>query len=626
MHFKLRLIPAAAAAVLLAACGGGGGAPSAPNYTPTSGVALDGYLQFSTVTCDLNDNGVADKGEPIAVTLGGDSDSGQFTFAQGCSHSVLASGGTNADTGLMFTGQLRSPAGAKVISPLTTLVKSGMSEAQLAAALSLPVGSDLLNTDPIAQADMSTYKATLAVQQLMQKTTEMLAGLSGSVGSAAVHPVYAEVAKAFATTMAAGSTSSPVLLSGTGNLDADVMSALVLKAAQNVEQSDATPLAVKTALAEVHLPTLASIAAPAMKVQAQTLLTASNAQDLATKTKAAQESTYITAYVNSVKAQIGEELDETTLADLSDQLSTDVETGTSSIEVAGSGTVLVSFDEDTSVFADPGDPPKSGVYGSAALDVGAGPSGGGSGDVMKISKDGAKSDLYGGVYFAVEPIAFTQTRKKLSAKVYASLANTTVKLKVESSAGSLEVDSTPTGEAGTWSTVTWDFAALDLSNSYTTIAITPWVTADGFGTYYFDNVSVSKVGDSITVSVPTSGSNAKLYGVSTDGAKKAVIDFTSSVANVSHTVNASGSNSILLGDMVNYAINQVSNDFTGITGLRGTYKVKLVVTDLPLRKADGSAFSAFTVNVPTALDANGEPSSTMPLTGYGIEGYITLTN
>ena len=55
MHFKLRLIPAVTAAVLLVACGGGGNPSStAVTYTPTGGIALDGYLQFAKVVCDTN--------------------------------------------------------------------------------------------------------------------------------------------------------------------------------------------------------------------------------------------------------------------------------------------------------------------------------------------------------------------------------------------------------------------------------------------------------------------------------------------------------------------------------------------------------------------------------------------
>jgi hypothetical protein len=95
---------------------------------------------------------------------------------------------------------------------------------------------------------------------------------------------------------------------------------------------------------------------------------------------------------------------------------------------------------------------------------------------------------------------------------------------------------------------------------------------------------------------------------------------------VHNTLTTSGINSILLGDVVNYTINNVSNDFTGITGLRGTYKVSIVVSDLPLRKADGSQFKPLTISVPTTLDSKGTPTVVRPVTGWGLEGYITLTN
>jgi len=142
---------------------------------------------------------------------------------------------------------------------------------------------------------------------------------------------------------------------------------------------------------------------------------------------------------------------------------------------------------------------------------------------------------------------------------------------------------------------------------------------------YIENVSISKVGNAITIAVPSPAS-AKVYGVSGDGQKKAVIDFATGVANVSNTLNTSGLNSILLGDMINYTINNVSNDFTGITALRGTYKVSIVVSDLPLRKADGSLFTPLTINVPTTLGTGGAITASRPVTGYGLEGFITLTD
>jgi hypothetical protein len=152
-------------------------------------------------------------------------------------------------------------------------------------------------------------------------------------------------------------------------------------------------------------------------------------------------------------------------------------------------------------------------------------------------------------------------------------------------------------------------------------------TANGKGEVraYIENVGISKSGSAITIAVP-SPATAKVYGVSSDGQKKAVIDFATGVASVANTLTSNGLNSILLGDVVNYAINKVSNDFTGITGLRGTYKVSIVITDLPLRKTDGSLFTPLVISVPTTLDSSGSVTVSTPVTGWGLEGYITLTD
>jgi hypothetical protein len=731
MHFKLRLIPAATAAVLLVACGGGSNSPlTAASYTPSSGIAVDGYLRFSKVVCDTNDNGVRDATEPSVYTLGSSADSGKFTFPQGCaSHALFVTEGTNADTGLMFTGMLMAPAGATVVSPLTTLMAAGMTQAQVIIALGLPAGTDLMHTDPLAQTDLTTYKKAQVVQQILQKSAELLAGMASLTGSVVNESLYAGMAVAFATALKASSSPLiPVVAGGaTPVVDVAVLQSLLtaaVQAGQQILASGQFGTAAQTALSGIDLSAMAAVVAPALQVQAQTLLVAPDA-DLTARTSAAQSSTYITDYIKSIETQLAgsttSPVDPTVIAALSATLASDVATGHNSIAVGAADTVLVTFDETTSVFADPN---TSGVYGSAALTVGPGPAGGGSSNVMTIAKDPSKSDAFGGVFFAVPKIPFAATQKKISAKVYSSNANATVLLKLQvTPTDTVEVASTPTGAANTWSTVTWDFSAVDITKSYTTMAITPYVTTAGFGTYYIDditllaaptasttgdyltvannaisltdrgvttplsltafqatpgvsvkwplsspatlnvtlaqvgnftlastqtlkaavqiaetgggqgkvmayidNVSVSKTGSNITISVPTSGSAAKVYGVSTDGAKKAVIDFSNSVKNVTNTLSLSGANSILFGDMVNYAINNVSNDFTGITGLRGTYKVTIVVSDLPLKKADGSAFAPFTINVPTTLDASGAATSTVPVTGLGLEGYITLTN
>ena len=119
-----------------------------------------------------------------------------------------------------------------------------------------------------------------------------------------------------------------------------------------------------------------------------------------------------------------------------------------------------------------------------------------------------------------------------------------------------------------------------------------------------------------------------MYGVSSDARKKAVIDFASSVAGVRNTLRlgAANLNDIVFGSVVNYAINQVSNDFTGIYGLRGKYKVSVVVNGLPLRQADGSALPQVSITVPTALNQTGGTTASKTVSGPGLVGYITLTN
>lgn len=116
--------------------------------------------------------------------------------------------------------------------------------------------------------------------------------------------------------------------------------------------------------------------------------------------------------------------------------------------------------------------------------------------------------------------------------------------------------------------------------------------------------------------------------MSSDGKKKAVIDFAGSVAGIRNTLATllGSSNSILLGSVVNYAINKVSNDFTGIYSLRGKYKMTVVINGPPLSHADGSSLPALSVVVPTQLSSSGGVAASRSITGAGRVGYITLTD
>jgi hypothetical protein len=152
----------------------------------------------------------------------------------------------------------------------------------------------------------------------------------------------------------------------------------------------------------------------------------------------------------------------------------------------------LSFDESTAKFGD------LGAYGGALPDVVAGPTGG-SGKALKIAKPaGAGNQVWGGTYFTVPRVPLTTTQKTITARVYSTVPNAVVMLKIEKPNGSsnpctecTEAASTIVTQANTWTTVTWDFSAAVLSRDHTVIAFTPDPsrTLDG-AIYYIDELNI----------------------------------------------------------------------------------------------------------------------------------------
>jgi hypothetical protein len=737
MQFKLRHIPAAAATVVLAACGGGnGGVPSTPTPTPTSGVAVDGYLQSSKVVCDTNGNGVADAGEIFVFTLA----DGTFRFADGCKSGVIVSGGKNADTGLMFVGVLKAPAGATVASPLTTLMAAGMSQSQINTALGLPANTDLLNTDPAASTggklnNPDLLKKTLAVQQLMQKVAEMSGGLAGDSSSATLMPIYADVAVSFANSLKNGVK----LNSEDGTLDSAMVNTMVKSAISSVMTSSAVPAAVKTALTNAGgASVLADVTSTSLKVQADAILKATEAT-LTAVTKDRQGNESIS---ESVKKAVddGKLNANTSTADAA-KLSKETETTAAAptpsptpppaptpppTPTPSPTTTLATFDETVA--------PAITAFGGTVISLDAGPTGG-SGKALKISRNGGEP--WAGTWVAVPAIQSTAGAVTVSARVYSPTAGIKMVAKAEyaENTGSGDTQATTTVVQG-WQTLSWNFTNLDSSKVYNRFVLIPnlgnvdtdktyylddisasgssqgggtptpaptptptdylyladnaislfngtttasysmsafqsaggisvkWPMADNaalklnlaeVGNFtlapgqkltaamqitetkaggkgeikgYIDNVSVTKSGKNVMLVVPNVASaDAKMYGVSSDGNVKAVINFSNAVAGITNTLSAAAAmvNSITLGNVVNYAVNNVSNDFNGMNALRGKYKVTIVVTELPLRQVDGTKFTPITIEVPTKM-TGGQPSDIKPVTGWGLEGYITLTD
>lgn len=172
-------------ALALAACGGGGGS-NGPGAT--KGVAVDGYLEGSTIVCDKNGNGIADAGEPTTTT----GENGAYRFSSFCNGQTILSGGVNKvdeDTSYPFTGVLKAPKGSSVITPLTTLIAEiagpdasaadiEATQKVVAVLLGLPEDTDLTKLDPIAEAEKDggnadLLKTTMAVQQTIAELTKL---------------------------------------------------------------------------------------------------------------------------------------------------------------------------------------------------------------------------------------------------------------------------------------------------------------------------------------------------------------------------------------------------------------------------------------------------------------------
>ena len=727
MQYVLRSISAAAAACLLASCGGGsaeappGAIPVTPAATPTSGRAVDGYLSGATVVCDSNANGLADAGE---VTVSTDT-TGLFTFGAGCTAALIASGGTSIDTGLPFRGKLRAPAGATVISPLTTLLSQGMTLAQVNTSAGLPAGTALTTTDPalrtngsLANADLA--RRTLVMQQLMQQLTDMFTGLVGSSTAATQQAVYGEVAAAVATLLAGGGA-----LMGSSAVDATLINSLAKAATQRIAASTTVAADVKTAVTALNADALAQVVGGGLKLQTDALL-AATAATLVDVTRTQQADARIASFVTANKAALGNPPGAATAA-LATALTAQISGAAAALAVGPNGE-LVTFEESPA-------PVLTGFGGAEDASIVADPAGG-TGKVAKIIK-ATGSETWAGTTLSLGPnqsiatIPFAVGATSLRARVWSPDAGIPIRLKVENAANSgqsVETEATVTTAAG-WQVLTWNFAnpaagtaALNLATTYNKASIffdfgkagtgksyyvddlsfgagpavitdylfinnnsistvngststaytmaqfqsaagisVSWplpspmtlrvglsevgsyavpgtisaavaiseVKAGGLGeaSAYIDTVNLVKTAGGLQITIPKSAGSL-MYAVSSDGKKKAIIDFGANVAGITNTLKTAlaSSNSIILGEVVNFGINKVSNDFTGIYGLRGKYKVTIVLTGLPLRQADGTAMPPTTVVVPTAINSSGAVTTSKTVTGIGLTGYITLTD
>lgn len=164
----------------------------------------------------------------------------------------------------------------------------------------------------------------------------------------------------------------------------------------------------------------------------------------------------------------------------------------------------ISFDENPVIVTD------IGAYGGAQPEVAAAPAGG-SANALKIAKPaGQGNETWGGTYFTVPRVPFTSNQKAITARVYSTVANAVIRLKVEVPKGaSIEVEGTTVEKANTWTTVTWNFSSADLAANYTVLAVTPDVSRalDG-AAYYIDDINVVNTPASSVVTFASNFSGA----------------------------------------------------------------------------------------------------------------------
>lgn len=476
-------LAACALAVLLSACGGGDASAPGAGSTRSTGFAIDGYLAGATIVCDTNADGNADVGE-ASVTA---DSSGFFLFTPACNSALIATGGTNTDTGLPFSGKLRAPAGATVITPLTSLIAGGASDAVIKTLLGLDASANLMTLDPalmragsLVNADL--MKKTLVLQQFAQKLTEVFAVLS-IVSEVEKTAIYSEVMAGLAQALA----TNPSLFTGS-TISQSVGTALIKAVVQRINNSAAMPSGIKGLNAD----SLAQVVFPALKVQAENILGAGG-NLLPTATRLQQQSSVITTLVSSNKATLMAGPSSAT-----ESLATD-------LQAQAAKTIFLSFDEATVAFTG------MGQYGGAAPTVVDAPAGG-SGKALKITKP-AGAEPWAGTFFGVSAIPFSNDRRNITARVFSTRDKATIRFKVEVTGSDfVEVESGPI-PANTWTTVFWKMPTVSPEKAYKVIAITPDPTIATSGqSYYIDDISIAPAAAPVKVTFDAGGVAYQLGG------------------------------------------------------------------------------------------------------------------
>ena len=182
--------------------------PTLPNL---SGRLVDGYLEGAFVFADCNGNNAhdsdptaADMVEPSSITDG----AGNFalTVPDTCPNATLiASGGTNIDTGLPFSGVLMAPAGSENITPLTTLVAIDPTFAAKIEDYNISVDTDFAEAGVAIPADLLVISQQVVTAINVVSFNTKTADISDTIASI-VTPLVSSLANTDLTDSNATST------------------------------------------------------------------------------------------------------------------------------------------------------------------------------------------------------------------------------------------------------------------------------------------------------------------------------------------------------------------------------------------------------------------------------------
>lgn len=292
------------------------------------GFASDGYVAGASVFHDADGDFQLDPGEISTVSDA----QGNFVLPFGGGNIVLT-GGTDIATGLAFRGFMAAPSDALIVSPLTTLIVAGATNAQVLSAFNLDPSIDLPHFDPIAATLSSdsteaargkdAILAAITVQNTLSQVAALLVGANASDAQAgnAVSEALADQITAGALDLTDPATIDAIIDAAVASLGLSIDQALIDGVVSIVVASNTAANAAASGTGAALLTNLTQVAivadAAAAEIQSATPATIDNTETAYTAQNLDDKVDQAQSQVENVQgANAGEVLNGTTNPDL----------------------------------------------------------------------------------------------------------------------------------------------------------------------------------------------------------------------------------------------------------------------------------------------------------------------